>query len=198
MKTLLTAFAFAMTLILSIEPVKAEDLKFKPVQIKPIEVTGLSKWKGKFLTVYYAAHTVNDSLINTDANRIHIAVVRAAQESLTIDSDTLLLPSQILYKTSTNPALLPANIYPHYTAIVFVIHDKPNFSWQNEKEGLLSSRIPLGLKETENHEKIATSLIHRDSIRSQNAEYKPEDPIIGDTTLKVNLSNVQRISEIKP
>jgi hypothetical protein len=170
---------------------QAQDLPFQMTHIAPLKLKGLKQWQGFYLTAYYAAHSVSNNIISADPNMLNLLVIRSKQESLPITGDTVGLPMTSFKKINTDPELIKANIYPAYTMIVFVIHKQSQFTWINSGTNF-DERLPLGLKDSGVYSKSATTVIRREDVRAQNAEF------VGATApampaLEIDLSNMVRI-----
>lgn len=192
MKTLFSLFFVVLSLQLWSQQGSAQ-LQFSTTVIAPVKVYGLKRWQGNFLTVYYAAHVVTSTIVNTDPNLLNLTVVRAKHESIPITGDTLDLPSASFQKINTDPIMSEANLFPTYTLIVFVVHAQPEFTWKNS--GMKTDiKIPIGLldKGELTYPKLATSVIRRSDVRFQGAEFQDMLPSNQNIkpVLKVNLSNI--------
>ena len=190
MKTLFSLYFTALSLQLWSSNSFAQ-LQFSTTVIAPVKVHGLQRWKGNYLTVYYAAHVVTSTIVNTDPNLLNLTVVRAKHESIPITKDVLDLPSVSFQKINMDRIMAEANLFPTYTMVVFVIHSQPEFTWINM--GMKADNvIPIGLsnKGPATYAKLATSVVRRTEVVLQGAEFKdklPSDPNLK-PLLQVNLS----------
>lgn len=172
------------------------DLPYKRTIIAPINVSGLKNWIGNYMTVYYAVYTSSGSIINQDPNKIALVLVRVQKQNIPITSDSLSIESVAFSKISTDPEMSKANLYPSYNRVVFVVHQEKDFSWQNAGADA-PSLIPMGIKDTGNHTKIATAVVSSQEIQIKNGEkvVSPLEEVAPMEPINLNLATTIKLME---
>jgi hypothetical protein len=115
--------SFALTLMALMTEAHAETPP-RTYYLNPIEISDLSPYRGKYLSVFYALGSRGS--LNNQEDQITIREVKEKKTFL-LTGDSLSVP-EINLKRS--------NVFITYNILVFVIHDHEVFTWVNANHTL--------------------------------------------------------------